>query len=151
MSVFGFETVHSHWEGLGWKQRRIYQNHLGSISKTHLTPLPLESRPVQKEGQYNLSLPRQRIKSKGSIPPIRKMLHAFVQVTGLKVQMQECFQFACPKSALQFSNLDCWDISSPASLSHNDILLLLIQPHPYALKILILPRCIYTFQIFVAH
>lgn len=53
------------------------------------------------------------------------------------------WRFKCKNvSTLLCPNLDCWDVSSHASPFHNDILVLLIQPHPYTLKILILPWCL---------
>lgn len=125
-------------EGLEWKWRKVYQNHQGCVSKTHLKAPPLEGRPVRKEEQHNPLPPL--IKSKGGVPPARKTLPDFVLLTAWKVQMQECFPFASP-------NLNCWDISSRASSVHNDILVLLIQPHPYTLKILILPWCLHISNI----
>lgn len=135
-------------EGLGWRKRRVYQNHPPERFQDTLDPAS-----SGKVGQYRRksntipSLPRERIKSKDSMSPIRKVLHAFVQVTFLKVQMQECFHFICPKGVPQSSNLDCWDISSHAFCFHNDILVFLIQPHPYTLKILILPWCLHISNI----
>ena len=145
MSVFGFEPVNSHRGRIGVDaEKNISESPRGVFSRHTWPHFLWEGRSVQKENNRMPSLPMQ---SKESMSPIRKVLHAFVQVTFLKVQIEDCFHFICPKCVLQSSNLVHWDISSHASHFHNDILVFLIQPHPYTLKILILPWCLHISNI----
>lgn len=132
-------------EGLEWMQKRIYQNHPGEHFQDTLDPT--SSGKVDQYRRKNNRIPSLPMQSKESMSPIRKVLHAFVQVTFLKVQIEDCFHFICPKGVLQSSNLVHWDISSHSSHFHNDILVFLIQPHPYTLKILILLWCLHISNI----
>lgn len=138
MSGFGFEPVCSCWGRTRVEAEKSLSGITRGVFPRHTWPHFSTRWVSTEEGQHNPVSPDKGYSS--SMPPIRKVLPAFVQVTALKVQMEECFRSACP-------NLGCWDISSPASPFRNDILVQLIQPHPYKLKILILPWCLHISNI----
>lgn len=117
--------------GKDWGGSRVYQNHPGSVSKTHLTPLLEEGRSVLKEGQRNPFSPQRKDEVHRGHTSTKERCRGRLSRRLFESSNAGMSPPACTNSVLQASTVDHWDISSHASPFQNDILVFPIQSHPY--------------------